>query len=90
MTLSVLLFLAVALPLTLVAALLLFVRGVTWVDARPHRRRWLIGSLGLIYGGLALGSGLTEGWRWFAILQLVGSISMLAAAVFEKPRQENA
>jgi hypothetical protein len=87
-TLPLVIFLAVALPLTLIAALLLFVRSVTWVDARPHRRRWMIASLGLLYLALAIAGGLTEGWRWFAILQLVAGFAMIAAAVFERPRTE--
>lgn len=90
MSLPVLLFIAVALPLTLIAGLLLFVRSATWVDARPHRRRWMIGMLGLVYGGFGVWDGLTGGWRWFVMFQIVACLFMLASAVFEKPRHENA
>ncbi|MHB0970743.1 MAG: hypothetical protein ACYC7A_03415 [Thermoanaerobaculia bacterium] len=89
MTLPLVIFLAVALPLTLIAALLLFVRSVTWFEARPQLRRWMIASLGLLYIALAIAGGLTEGWRWFAMLQLGAGFAMIAAAAFERPRTES-
>lgn len=90
MNLPLLILFAVALPLTLVVALFLFNRSITWVEARPHLRRRMIGALGLLYGGLGSAGGLTDGWHWFDMLQIVAGVAIIISAVLEKPRPQDA
>ena len=81
MNVVLLILVAIAIPLTVLAALLLFSRSMTWLAPRPRIRAAIFGIIGVLYPIIAVWEAQAEGWRPSSYLQIVMGIAWIVVAI---------